>query len=87
MWCIKREYEKGIYQDEAGKRYMVVFCDRVITHPDKKIEELGYVKFDSREECLKTWKLELYKEPVKEEPKKEQVVTLEEPKQDNQEGQ
>ena len=85
MWCIKREYEKGIYQDEAGKRYMVVFCDRVITHPDKKIEELGYVKFDSREECLKTWKLELYKEPVKEEPKKEQVVTLEEPKQDNQE--
>jgi hypothetical protein len=86
MWCIKREYEKGIYQDEAGKRYMVVFCDRVITHPKTKIEDLGYEKFDSREECLKTWKLELYKEP-----KKEVVATVEEPKQepkqDNQEGQ
>jgi hypothetical protein len=74
MWCIKREYEKGIYQDEAGKRYMVVFCDRVITHPDKKIEDLGYVKFNSREECLKTWKLELYKEPVKEEEQVVQVI-------------
>lgn len=75
MWCIKREYEKGIYQDEKGKRYMVVFCDRVITHPDKKIEDLGYVKFDSREECLKTWKLELYKEPKKEEVKTEELKT------------
>ena len=37
MWCIKREYKKGIYQDEKGKRYMVVFCDRVITHPKTKI--------------------------------------------------
>ena len=84
MWCIKREYEKGIYQDEAGKRYMVVFCDRVITHPKTKIEDLGYEKFESREECLKTWKLELYKQPKKDEPKKQEVV--EEPKQE-QEGQ
>ena len=46
MWCIKREYEKGIYQDEKGKRYMVVFCDRVITHPKTKIEDLGYLDYN-----------------------------------------
>lgn len=74
MWCIKREYEKGIYQDEKGKRYMAVFCDRVITHPKTKIEDLGYEKFDSREECLKAWKLTPYVEPKKE------VVKTEEPK-------
>lgn len=67
MWCIKREYEKGIYQDEKGKRYMVVFCNRVITHPNTKIEDLGYEKFESREECLKAWKLTVYVEPKKEE--------------------
>ena len=75
MWCIKREYEKGIYQDEKGKRYMVVFCDRVITHPKTKIEDLGYEKFDSREECLKTWKLTPYVEPKKEEVKTEEPKT------------
>lgn len=75
MWCIKREYEKGIYQDENGKRYMVVFCDRVITHPKTKIEDLGYERFDSREECLKTWKLTPYVELKKEEVKTEEPTT------------
>lgn len=78
MWYKKIEHKKGKYQDKDGKRYGIVECKQAIAPDGKKNKELGLTEFKNLDECLKTWKLELYKEPVKEEPKKEeeQVVQV-----------
>lgn len=74
MWYKKVEHKNGKYADKDGKRYGIVECKQAISPKGKKNAELGLTEYKNMEECLKSWELELYIEP-----KKEEDIKVEEP--------
>ena len=57
MWYNKELDENGEFQDKEGNTYTVTECYRVIAPDGRMNAELGFIEFNSMEECLKVWEL------------------------------